>query len=101
MGVFSTRSAPKINLFGTNLIQRDEHRNGEYDGNEHCPGRFGICDEGHRQGNGDAPGGGEALVLSEPFRQTGVANQSEGNSNNRRPEDATCDALQHLREGLC
>ena len=47
----------------------------------------------------NAPSGREALVLSEPFRQLGVANQSEGNSNNRRPEDAACDALQHFREG--
>jgi len=52
-----------------------------------------------RQGNHDAPGGREALVLSEPFRQRGVADQSEGNSDNRRPEDTACDTLQHFREG--
>jgi hypothetical protein len=52
-----------------------------------------------RQGNHDAPGGREALVLSEPFRQRGVADQSEGNSDNRRPEDTACDPLQHFREG--
>jgi hypothetical protein len=99
LGMFSTASAPEINLFGANPIQGHEHRNGEYNGNEHCPGRFGICNERHRQGNDDAPGGREALVLSEPFRQPGVADESEGNGNDRRPEDAACDALQHFREG--
>src|SRR6516164_9953898 len=98
MSGFSTRGTAEINLLGTNLIQRDEHRNGEYDGNKHCPGRFGICNEGHRQSNCDAPGGREALVLSEPFRQLGVADQSEGNSNNRRPEDPACYPLQQFCE---
>ena len=82
MDFFSTRGTPKINLFGANLIQRAEDRNGEYDGNEHSPGQFGVCDEGHRQGNHNAPRGCEALILSKSFRQCGATNQSEGNSNN-------------------
>ena len=47
----------------------------------------------------NAPSGREALVLSEPFRQPGVADESEGNGNDCRPEDAACDALQHFHEG--
>jgi hypothetical protein len=35
----------------------------------------GICDEGHCNGSSDAPGGCKALVLSEPFRQAGGADQ--------------------------
>ncbi len=84
-GVFSTGGTPKINLIRANQTQRNEHRNGEYSGDDHCPGRLGICDKGHRKGNHDAPGGGEPLVLSEPFRQCRVTNKSKSNSNNARP----------------
>jgi len=62
------------------------------------PGRFGICDEGHCQRNRDAAGSREALVARKPFRQTGAADQSEGNGNDRRPQHAACESLQNFRE---
>ena len=66
---------------------------GETNRNKHCPGRVGIRDDSHRQGNHNAAGCRETLVLSKPFRQPGVANQSEGDSNDRRPKDTAGDPL--------
>ena len=67
VGFVSSRGAPKIDLVSLDPIQCHQQWNGETDRNKHCPGRVGIRDDSHRQGNRDAAGCREALVLPKPF----------------------------------
>ena len=99
LGVSSTGGSPEINLVAADPAQRDERRNGERDGNEHRPGLVGIGDGRHGQRDRDAARSRETLVLSEPFRQRGVADQPKRDSNNRWPDNTPCDPLQHFGKG--
>jgi hypothetical protein len=75
--------------------ESNKQRQGEhYDQQEDRPVREGISNHAHERGSAKTPDRGKALIATKSFRQPRMADQTETDRSDCRPEQTACHPLE-------